>query len=92
MKMKGELEKAVQGLPFETISIIRPSLLAGKRTQSREGEKVGFTILTGLNGLGLFKRYKPIPAQKVAMAMIKAVKKKKSSSYTLDEVFKLAEF
>jgi len=91
MKMKGELENAVQRLPFEIISIIRPGLLSGERKQSRPGEKIGFMIMNGLNVLGLFKRYKPIEAHKVAQAMIHAAKLKKSSKYSLDEVFKLAE-
>jgi len=91
MKMKGELENAVQRLPFERISILRPGLLYGERIQKRPGEKIGFMIMNGLNVLGLFKRYKPIEAHKVAQAMIHAAKLKKSSKYSLDEVFKLAE-
>lgn len=91
IKMKGELEKAIQVLPFEIISIIRPGLLAGERTRNRPVEKVGYFIMTGLNKIGLLKRYKPIQASLVAKAMIMAAKAKKSSTYTLEEVFKLAE-
>jgi len=91
VKMKGELEKAIQSLPFDIISVIKPGLLAGDRIENRPGEKIGYTLLNGLNKLGLFKRYKPIQASIVAKAMVNAAKAKKSGSYTLDEVFKLAE-
>ncbi len=40
-RMKGELERDIKRLPFETIHIIRPGLLAGERVQVRTGEKIG---------------------------------------------------
>jgi len=91
LKMKGELEKSIQTLPFEIISILRPGLLAGNRIQNRPTEKISFNLLNALNKLGLFKRYRPIQASLVAKAMIMARKQKKSSSYTLEEVFNLIE-
>jgi uncharacterized protein YbjT (DUF2867 family) len=91
MRMKGELEDAVRKLSFEYISILRPSILAGVRIQNRIGEKIGIQIMNGLNKVGLFKRYRPIKAEFVAKAMMMAVKQNKSSSYTLDEVFKLID-
>ena len=90
-KMKGELEIAVQGLPFAFISILRPSLLVGNRIHKRFGENTGYLVISGLNKLGLFKRYKPIHANIVAKAMIMAEYGKKSTIYSLDEIFKLAE-
>jgi uncharacterized protein YbjT (DUF2867 family) len=90
-KMKGKLENAVQSLPFEYISILRPGLLVGNRIEKRVGEKIGFLVLNAFNKLGLFKKYKPIMDVQVAKAMIKASSKIKSASYTLDEVFKLTE-
>ncbi len=91
MKMKGKLEVAIQSLPFEVISIIRPGQLAGNRTEKRFGEKIGLIMMSGLNKLGLLKSYRPIHARQVALAMMNAAKKQKSDSYTLEEVFKLAE-
>ena len=90
-KMKGKLENAVQSLPFEYISILRPGLLVGNRIEKRVGEKIGFLVLNAFNKLGLFKKYKPIMDVQVAKAMIKASSKINSASYTLDEVFKLTE-
>ena len=91
LKTKGQLEKAIQALPFETISILRPGPLAGNRIQIRPGELIGLIVMTGLNRLGLFKRYRPLQASLAAKAMIMAAKEKKSSTYTLEEVFRLAE-
>ncbi|HZK69199.1 MAG TPA: NAD(P)H-binding protein [Paludibacter sp.] len=91
MSMKGKLDEAVQGLPFEYINILRPSQLSGKRTEKRLGEKVGLSVMYGLNIIGLFKRYKPIKDKKVAKAMIHAARKTHSTIYTLDEVHELAK-
>jgi uncharacterized protein YbjT (DUF2867 family) len=91
LKMKGELEFAVQSLPFKTVIILQPGQLTGNRIHNRRSEKIGIIIMDGLNKLGLFKRYKPIHAFTVASAMIKAVKVKVSSIYSLDEIFKLAD-
>ena len=91
LKMKGELEFAVQSLPFKTVIILKPGQLTGKRIQNRTSEKIGIIVMNGLNNLGLFKRYKPIHALTVAIAMLKAVNVKESSTYTLDEVFNLAK-
>ena len=91
LKMKGELEFAVQSLPFKTVIILKPGQLTGNRIQNRIDEKIGIKVINGLNKLGLFRRYRPIQAFTVASAMIKAVNVKKTSIYTLDEVFKLAE-
>lgn len=91
MNMKGKLEDAVKLLPFQVISIIRPGQLAGERTEKRFGEKVGLSVMYLLNKIGLFKRYLPIQGWQVAKAMIHAAEKKQSETYTLDQVFSLAE-
>ena len=91
MSMKGQLEDAVQRLPFKVISLIRPGQLAGNRTEKRTGEKIGLSVMYFLNKLGLFKRYKPILAYQVAQAMINAAEKTQSGIYNLDDVFQLAE-
>jgi len=91
LSMKGKLENSVQKLPFENISIIRPGQLAGERKSERYGEKIGLKLMTGLNKLGLLKKYRPIHSSLVATAMINAANKRNSSTYTLTEVFSLAK-
>jgi len=90
-KIKGELEDAVQSLPFEVISILRPGQLDGNRSEKRIGEKIALSVMYGLNNLGLFMRYQPIQAVQVARAMINTVNKTQSASYSLDEVHQLAK-
>ena len=91
MKMKGQLEDTVKTLPFKVISILQPGQLAGDRKEKRLGEKIGLSVMYGLNKLGLFERYTPIQAIEVAKAMINAAKKLQSATYTLDKVFELAK-
>ena len=91
LKMKGQLEIAIQSLPFEVISIIRPGALAGNRTEPRLGEKIALRVMNGLNKMGLFKQYKPIHARQVAQAMLNAAKKTHSATYTLEQVFELSK-
>ena len=91
MNMKGKLDDAVQSLPFEVISILRPGQLDGNRIEKRFGEKVGLKIMFFLNKMSLFQRYKPIHASLVALAMINAAKKNKSETYALEKVFELAK-
>lgn len=90
MKMKGKLEKAVQSLPFDFISIIQPGPLKGFRACKRLGETFSLKVLEFLNSFGLLKKYRPIDARIVAQAMINAVKRKKTKTYTLEDVFELA--
>jgi uncharacterized protein YbjT (DUF2867 family) len=66
LKMKGELEKKVQTLPFKRISIFRPSLLLGRRADFRLGEKLGSWILPVLCLLPGLRRFRPIHAGQVA--------------------------
>ena len=91
-RMKGELERDVKKLPFKSINILQPSLLHGDREQERFGEKLGYTVLNGLNAIGLFRKYRAIEAQTVALAMINAGLQALNGvhTYALDEIFNLA--
>jgi len=91
LNMKGQLDKAVLTLPFDYVTILRPGQLEGNRTEKRRGEKAALTAMHVINKLGLFKRYKPIQADRIAKAMIHAVQKRRTLIYTLDEVHKLAK-
>ena len=89
--MKGKLDDAVQSLPFKVISILRPGQLAGERIEKRFSEKIGLSVMYGLNKLGILKKYRPIHAAQVAKAMINADNNVKSGIYTLNEVHELAK-
>lgn len=79
LKLKGEVEDAVQQRPIQSISIFRPSILLGKRSESRPGEKIGQSVMSFFAFLlvGGWEKYRPIDAEKVAKAMVAVAKEEK---------------
>lgn len=75
-RVKGELEDALKALPFEGLAIARPSLLIGDRhtlgQPERPGERYGQAIGRVLGPL-IPANYRPIPAHRVATALLRAV-------------------
>lgn len=76
-KVKGEVEDAISKLGYEKVIILRPSILLGERNESRAGEAVGQWLAKKMPFVfsGPLARYKGIPADTVASAMINAVQK-----------------
>ncbi|HEX9165403.1 MAG TPA: NAD(P)H-binding protein [Gemmatimonadales bacterium] len=68
-RVKGELETALFELPFRSITVARPSFLLGERHEFRPGEIVGKTL-----GRVLPRRYRSVPARKVAAALVAAAR------------------
>ena len=77
LRLKGKMEKDVKQFPFRSISIFRPSILLGKRNESRPGEKIGQIFMQAFSFLliGSIKKYRPVKAENVAKAMIAESKK-----------------
>ncbi|MBK6691432.1 MAG: oxidoreductase [Myxococcales bacterium] len=76
LRVKGETERdAAAAGPFETLAIVRPSLLLGGRPERRLGEGLGQVVGGPLAPLfvGPVARYRPVHARVVAFAMIAAV-------------------
>lgn len=71
LKIKGELDSMVSDLPFEHITIFRPSMLLGNRGEVRLLENISLPIINFLTNLPLLKKYKPIKAANLARAMIR---------------------
>lgn len=70
LKVKGELERDLTTLEFQSLTHIRPSLLdAGARPESRPGEQIGLWFSKRLSVI-IPKRYQPIATQNVARAML----------------------
>ena len=92
-KMKGELEQAVQKLPFEAIHIMRPGMLTGERTRVRTGEKVGVAIMNLVSMIPGLARLKPVHGRGVAKAMVNATFCHISGihTYSMGEIHKLAD-
>jgi uncharacterized protein YbjT (DUF2867 family) len=92
-RMKGELERDIQLLPFQAIHIMQPGMLQGNRKENRPGEKIGLSVIRLLNKIGIALKQKPVPASIVAKAMINVSFKndKRISVYALTQVFTAAE-
>ena len=75
LKNKGQAEEDLKELNFPKLSIMRPSILLGNRTENRIGEKIGIFIMKSFSPLflGKMKKYKPIKVENVAKAMINVV-------------------
>jgi uncharacterized protein YbjT (DUF2867 family) len=91
-RIKGELESDIRKLPFETMHIIRPGLLAGERKEVRTGEKLFFGIMSAVGAIPGLSKLKPIQGREVAQSMINATFRHVVGihGYTMGEVFKLA--
>jgi uncharacterized protein YbjT (DUF2867 family) len=68
-RVKGEAEQALQALGFESLVILRPSLLLGERAESRPGEHAAIVASRLLAPLLRPFGGRPIEARTVARAM-----------------------
>jgi uncharacterized protein YbjT (DUF2867 family) len=70
-QMKGKLEEELSTVPFQTISILRPSLLLGNRQEFRLGEKMAATIFKTVSFLfvGPLLKVKAIEGRQIAQSM-----------------------
>jgi uncharacterized protein YbjT (DUF2867 family) len=68
-RVKGELEDALRSAGFRSLTILRPSLLLGDRTEFRLGEAVAKRLAWAVPG-----RYRPIDARDVAAALVRAAR------------------
>lgn len=82
-QVKGEVEKAITQLNYETLHIFRPALLMGPREESRKGEDAAksFFKAFGFLFVGPLKKYKAIDSVKVARAMHAIAKRGDKGKY-----------
>jgi uncharacterized protein YbjT (DUF2867 family) len=69
-RVKGEVEDAILGLGFRSVTIARPSLLLGHREVTRRGEQIGKML-----GFLAPPRWKPVDATSVARALVEAARR-----------------
>ena len=74
LNLKGEVEDAIESAGINSVHIIRPSILLGKRGEFRQGEKIGKFFMNIISFL-IPSKYKPIHAKDVANKMLKVSKK-----------------
>ncbi|UHA74589.1 NAD(P)H-binding protein [Paenibacillus sp. 481] len=76
-RTKGELEDALQELPFSALYLFRPSLLLGDRSERRLGEMAGAIVMRALDPImarGRLKRYRAITGLTVAQGIVAATR------------------
>lgn len=69
LRMKGQLDEAVQALDFPRLVIARPPLLIRPGT-TRWTERIGLPVLRLLNRVGLMRQMAPMPTAEVAQDLI----------------------
>ncbi|QQP97123.1 NAD-dependent dehydratase [Lysobacter enzymogenes] len=70
-RVKGELEAALAGIGFESLTYVRPGLIEGEREQPRPGEVVATKVLRIAAPL-LPQRWRLNPAPRIAQALLQA--------------------
>lgn len=83
MRMKGELEEAVQHLDFPRLIITRPPALIRRKTK-RWNERLTIPVLRSLNAIGLLRHIAPMKTQHVAKVMRRTAKNKNVDSRILE--------
>lgn len=93
-KLKGEMEEAVKSNGPPKVFIMRPSIIAGPRGESRFLERIGLGIfkLLGFVFVGPLRKYRLIHAKNIAIAMIEAVNSEMNGgTFESDQVQELAD-
>jgi uncharacterized protein YbjT (DUF2867 family) len=73
LRVKGEVEGALERIGYTRLDLIQPGLLIGPRTERRPAEKLmqGLAPLTNALMLGGLSRYRSIDADEVAAAIVR---------------------
>lgn len=71
-RVKGELEADLTALNFPSLTLVRPGLIGGERSEQRAGEDVAKRVLTVL-GPVLPRSWRVNPASTIAQALLAAV-------------------
>lgn len=70
-RVKGELEQALAGVGFESLTLVRPGLIDGERSERRRGEAMALAVSRALRPL-LPRAWQPSRAQRIADALVSA--------------------
>lgn len=70
-RTKGELERDLQALGYASLTLVRPGLIGGERTESRPAERLGVWVSERLRPL-LPPRYRVVPAERIAHHLLAA--------------------
>ena len=73
-RVKGDLERVLQSIPFKRLTIARPGLLLGRKSGERPMEDMAGWFLKGLKPLwrGPLQKYQAVHAYEVAQALLES--------------------
>lgn len=82
-RVKGRAEDAVSALSFQSLHVLRPSLLMGQRDEHRPGEAAAQKLAPLLSPflMGPLARYRPVQTTEVAAEMIRLAKRAQPGAY-----------
>ena len=91
-RVKGEMERDLKALDLPVLHIFQPSILTGPRKEVRVGERIGIAVMTLFAPLmvGGLDRYRPMPNDKLARAMINAAEIPVSGTHTYRAITRMA--
>ena len=70
LRTKAQVEDGIRQLRFPSYTIVRPSLINARRTESRPGERVGLALANLLAPLVPY-RYRPVSAEAIAGTLLR---------------------
>jgi len=81
-RTKGQLEEGLKKMGFQSLSILRPSIIDGERKEKRFGEKAALWMMNLISPLliGSWTNYKPIKASEIAQALVNLTIKSKNGT------------
>jgi uncharacterized protein YbjT (DUF2867 family) len=89
MKTKGKMEETIKKASIETVYIVRPSLITGKRDESRFAETIGsyvYKLLTPLM-VGKMRKLRPVSGTQIARCMIALAQNDEKGNFTIESDF-----
>jgi uncharacterized protein YbjT (DUF2867 family) len=70
LRTKAQVEDGIRQLGFPSYTIVRPSLINARRTETRAAERVGLTLANLLAPL-IPHRYRPVSAEAIAETLLR---------------------
>jgi len=84
LRIKGEVEDALETIGFDRLDILQPGLLLGERSERRPGEALAKLLAPLANAVlpGRLRRYRAIQADAVAGAIVRLLESGEPGLYT----------
>jgi uncharacterized protein YbjT (DUF2867 family) len=88
-RVKGEMERELKAMALPALHLFHPSILTGPRKEKRFGERIGI-VLGQLFAPLLPARYKPMPHDVLAKALLNATARSPGGTHTYRKILELA--